>query len=362
MPTTAPQHREGRHRPRRRAILMLLVLAGATVAVAGVRAPTAHAASVAVQNGVTYGEADGVTLDMDVYTPSGDGPFPALIMIHGGVFTHGDKANLEPDAQFFAQNGYACFSINYRLAPQYKFPAGVEDSQTAVEFIRSHADQYKINPDRIGVLGASAGGTYGDLLATVGSGSRTTGSRILAGVAWSGPTDITAFHAVQRELLGPTATPDQIAQTDPVTFVDPSDAPMLFANGTGEEIPVEQAQRIADAYQNAGIAHELLISPRPLHAEFLGRTIYPQTLDFLNKDLRDAKISGQSGPPPTTPSPSESTTTPPPTTTTTGPPRTSSGGGKSSSAPLMIGIVAAIVILGSAAALGPTLLRRSRRR
>jgi dipeptidyl aminopeptidase/acylaminoacyl peptidase len=342
---------------------MLLVLAGAVLGVAGVRTPAAHASSVSVQNDVTYGEATGVTLTMDVYKPSGDGPFPALVMIHGGVFTHGDKSNLEPDAQFFASNGYACFSINYRLAPQYKFPAGLEDSQAAVEFIRSHADQYNVNPDRIGVLGASAGGTYGDLLATTGSGSRTTGSRILAGVAWSGPTDITAFHAVQRELLGPTATPDQIAQTDPVTFVDPTDAPMMFANGTGEEIPVEQAQRIADAYEQNNIVHDLLISPRSLHAEFLGRTIYPETLDFLNKNLRDAKISGQN-PPPTTPSPSESASESPPSTTTTTPPPSTDGGrrGKSSSAPLMIGIVAAIVVLGSAAALAPTLLRRSRRR
>jgi acetyl esterase/lipase len=358
MPTTAPPHHRGRPRAPRLALPVLLIVAGATVAVVGLRAPVAGAssASVSVKDDVTYGDANGVALTMDVYQPSGDGPFPALIMIHGGVFTHGDKSNLAQDAQFFAQNGYVCFSINYRLAPQFKFPAGLEDSQAAVEFIRGNADQYHVNPDRIGVLGASAGGTYGDLLATTGSGSRTTGSRILAGVAWSGPTDITAFHAVQRELLGPAATPEQIAQTDPVTFVDPTDAPMMFANGTGEEIPVDQAQHIADAYQQNNITHELLISPRALHAEFLGRTIYPQTLDFLNKNLRDAKTSGPS---PTTTPPPTATTTPPPTTATTQPSQTAPGG-KSSSAPLMIGIVAAIVVLGSAVALGPTLLRRRR--
>jgi acetyl esterase/lipase len=337
-----------------------VVLTWATLALAGVGASPARADSVSVQNDVTYGEATGVQLTMDVYQPSGNGPFPALIMIHGGVFTHGDKSNLTPDATFFAQSGYACFSINYRLAPQYKFPAGLEDAQTAVQFVRDHADQYNVNPDRIGVLGASAGGTYGDLLATVGSGSRTTGSRILAGVAWSGPTVITAFHAVERELFGPNPSADQVAQIDPATYVDRTDAPMLFANGTGEEIPVDQAQRMADAYQQAGIPYKLLISPRALHAEFLGRTIYPETLDFLNTYLRDAKIGQQ--PPPTT-------TGPPPTTSTTSPPPTrthgqqgDSGGGGSSSAPIMIGIVAAIVVLGSAAALGPTLLRRSRRR
>jgi acetyl esterase/lipase len=322
----------------------------------------AAADSVKVTQDVQYGDASGVALMMDVYQPSGSGPFPALIMIHGGVFTHGDKSNLADDAQFFAQNGYACFSINYRLAPQYRWPAGLDDAQTAVRFIRSHAKDYDVNPDRIGVLGASAGGTYGDLLATDGSGSRTTGSRILAGVAWSGPTDLTAFPAVLRELLGPAPSQDLIAQTDPVTYVDSSDAPMMFANGTGEEIPVDQATRIADAYQKAGIPHELLISPKHLHAEFLGRTIYPQTLAFLNEHLKSGSTGTTGGgtspsPPPTTEAPP--TTAPP--TTTLPPPITTEPASSSSNTGLLIGIVIVAIAVIAAIVLGPALLRRSRR-
>ena len=101
---------------------------------------------------------DSGPLAADVYRPQGPGPFPAMLVVHGGAWRMGARADLAAIAEALAQHGYTAVAIDYRLAPAHKFPAQIYDCQAAVRWIRSHAVQLKIDPARIGGFGYSAGG------------------------------------------------------------------------------------------------------------------------------------------------------------------------------------------------------------
>ena len=83
----------------------------------------------------------------DVYRPHGAGPFPGMLVVHGGAWRMGARADFATIAQGLAEHGYTAVAIDYRLAPTYKFPAQIYDCQAAVRWMRSHASELKIDPD-----------------------------------------------------------------------------------------------------------------------------------------------------------------------------------------------------------------------
>ncbi len=286
---------------------------GCAAALALALAPIAFLASPAaaqgpaVQTGVPYGS--GPMQTMDVYLPSGSGPFPALVLIHGGVFVKGDSSSMQAAAEQAVSHGYAAFSLNYRLAPQNPFPAGFDDVKAAVVFIRQHASQFHVDPVRVGGIGGSAGANLLAMLATAGSGP-PVGSRLVAAVLWSCPCDLHAFAHPVADYIGPNATDTQIQAASPAFQVDPTDAPLLIANGTNEGIPFPQAQEMAAAYQRNGIPYQLLHAPQQAHSEHLGQFIYPQTFAFLDRYVKGYRpgspppsISPSASVPPVTPDP-----------------------------------------------------------
>jgi acetyl esterase/lipase len=116
------------------------------------------------EDGVVYGAADGQTLDY--YAPKGPGPHPIAIVIHGGGYHGGTSKNGSEAyvADFLAPAGYAVFSVNYRLAPQYPYPYMVYDVQRAVRFIRHNAKKWDADPNRIALVGGSAGGYLSNMV------------------------------------------------------------------------------------------------------------------------------------------------------------------------------------------------------
>jgi acetyl esterase/lipase len=122
---------------------------------------------------IEYGTIDGVRLLLDIHVPEGEGPFPVLIMVHGGGWASGDKAQdvspiLEP-----VTGRLTWFSINYRLAPKYRWPACLEDVQASIRWVKDNAPRYKGDPHRIAIAGYSVGGHLGPLaanLAPLGTG------------------------------------------------------------------------------------------------------------------------------------------------------------------------------------------------
>lgn len=97
---------------------------------------------------------------LDLYVPESEEPMPLLILVHGGGFIFNDSQSRQPQLmyKYFRDHGYACASINYRLAQEAAFPAGVEDVKSAIRFLRANAEEYGYDPDRFAIWGESAGG------------------------------------------------------------------------------------------------------------------------------------------------------------------------------------------------------------
>ena len=126
---------------------------------------------------------------------TGRGPFPTMIYVHGGGFTRGDKRDLpKPLFDDFTKAGFNWISVNYRLAPKYTFPAETDDVELAVEYVKSHAPEYKIDPGRLVLMGGSAGG---HLVSFVGAKHRP-GNRVAAVISMYGEHDLVSRTSRQQ--------------------------------------------------------------------------------------------------------------------------------------------------------------------
>jgi len=215
---------------------------------------------------IEFAKAAGVSLTLDAYVPEGPGPFPAVIIVHGGGFERGDKQTFVPPLfQPLARAGFAWFSINYRLAPKYPFPAAADDVESAVRWVRAHAGEYKVDTTRIALMGESAGG---HLVAYVGAKSgRKLG--LAAVVPFYGPHDLEsrarAGKQVSAGLKGFLAIDQlddaayrKLRQASPITYVKKDMPPFLFIHGTKDEtVPYEQSSKMCDKMKQAGARCEV---------------------------------------------------------------------------------------------------------
>jgi alpha-L-fucosidase 2 len=135
---------------------------------------------------VEYGKPGGHALLLDLHVPDGPGPFPAAILVHGGGFDAGSRAtNMSPTFQPLADAGFAWFSIDYRMAPQFRFAEAREDMDGAIKWVKANARTYRVNPAKIVISGESAGGFLVNYAAT----HETPETRVAAVVDFYGVTD-----------------------------------------------------------------------------------------------------------------------------------------------------------------------------
>jgi len=138
------------------------------------------------QAAVEYGRPGGHPLLLDLQIPDGPGPFPAAILVHGGGFDSGSRTtNMAPLFQPLTDAGFAWFSIDYRMAPEFRFPQAREDVDAAIRWVKAHALTYRVNPDQIVLAGESAGGYLVNYAGT----HETPETRVAAVVDIYGPTD-----------------------------------------------------------------------------------------------------------------------------------------------------------------------------
>src|SRR5581483_12164402 len=128
-----------------------------------------NVSNIEVEKDVSYGTVQGESLLLDVMRLPSPSLRPGIVFVHGGGWRGGDKRDFLALAQGFAQHGYVCFSVNYRLvnAKGHHFPDQLDDVQRAIRWIRANASRYGVDPNRIGAIGASAGGHLVALLGTV---------------------------------------------------------------------------------------------------------------------------------------------------------------------------------------------------
>jgi acetyl esterase/lipase len=233
---------------------------------------------VTAENDLVYTKAGETELKLDMARPAeGDGPFPAVLVIHGGGWRGGSKDQMRGALLDFARRGYVAVSPQYRFCPKDTFPAQVHDVKAAVRWVKAHAKDYKIDPDHLGAVGFSAGGHLSMMLGVTGpddglEGEAPGGSpstKIQAVVNYFGPTDLGAsdFPEVTRRLIGDFlgAAPDansEAAKASPLTYVTHDDAPTLTFQGTKDPlVPYSQATKLTDALTAKGVPGrvELLI-------------------------------------------------------------------------------------------------------
>jgi acetyl esterase/lipase len=226
---------------------------------------------------ITYCRMDGISLKLDVYYPaqSSSEPWPAVIYVHGGAWQKGDKSE---GAGFrsmagLRSAGFIVFAINYRLAPQYPFPAQIEDVKCAVRYLRAHAEQYRLDSKKIGVWGGSAGG---HLVALLGTSNGVFGweagefldqsSDVQAVVDMFGPADLSvefdsSNFQTARDVFGATSPEDpKLAAASPVTYINAGDPPFLILHGNQDAVvPLEQSQILLQKLQAAGIQSKLIV-------------------------------------------------------------------------------------------------------
>jgi acetyl esterase/lipase len=217
-----------------------------------------------------YVERESGPLKADVYVPRGEGPFPAMIVVHGGAWASGTKSQLSSIAQGLAKLGYTAAAISYRLAPQDAFPAQIYDCQAAVRWLRANAAKYKVDPDRIGGYGYSAGGHLVAMLGAMddddfrepGTPDDAPSARLQIVVAGGAPCDFRMLPADSGRLaywLGgtPAQKPEAYEQASPSKYVTSDDPPMFFFHGADDDIvPIRSPQRMVDELKQAGVPVE----------------------------------------------------------------------------------------------------------
>jgi acetyl esterase len=249
---------------------------------------------------IEYANAGGVRLTLDAHVPDGNGPFPAAILVHGGGWVAGDKQQyITYIFQPLSDAGFAWFSINYRLAPQFRFPADADDVASAIQFVKANAAKYKVDPKRIALIGESAGG---HLVSYVGARNRPD-SRVAAVVSMYGVHDFVAaavqWKPLPHELLdlfGITAvtaeTAPELIKASPVVYISKEMPPFLLMHGSkDEDVPYEQSVEMCDKMKKAGAHCDLITiegAPHGMdHWESHGEWLwYKKALvDWLKKTL-----------------------------------------------------------------------------
>src|SRR3954471_2887729 len=267
--------------------------------------------AVEVRRGLTYVERPSGKLECDVYMPQDKGPFPGMLIVHGGAWRVGSRVQLAAIANEFAMHGYTAVAISYRLAPQDKFPAQIHDCQAAVRWMRSHAKDLKIDPDRIGGFGYSAGGHLVALLGTLDDDAlrekdvpkNAPSAKLQVVLAGGAPCDFRVMPANSEQIaywLGGSrsAKPDVYREASPAAYIKANDPPMFFFHGEIDVlVPIASPMRMVSLLKEAGDTAELYTCKGEGHVQAVfDRGALERALAFADQHLKDGKALA-TGPP-----------------------------------------------------------------
>lgn len=233
-----------------------------------------------------YAGNDNPKQKVDLYLPkkrNNDKPLPVVALIHGGGWVNGDRLGYAAAAIQFARTGdYASVAVGYRLTNEAHWPSQIYDCKAAIRWIRAHAKEYNLDPDKIAVMGSSAGGHLSSLIGTSGDvkelegdlgPSTTFSSRVQCVVNLCGPEDFTQAlmydkedkpifdDAAVRGLLGGNAPDkhDEAVAASPITYVTKDDPPFITFHGTADKrVAFLNAEAIHAALKQAGVPSLLI--------------------------------------------------------------------------------------------------------
>ncbi len=249
---------------------------------------------------------------LDLYLPRDGEHLPLIIHIHGGAFRMGSKEQGVPVA--YLAEGYAVASINYRLSQHATFPAQIEDCKAAVRWLRAHARDYRLEPDRFAAWGASAGGHLAAMLGTTGDtkefdvgGNLDQSSAVQAVVDYFGPTDFLQMdthrpdegmahdpaNSPESQLIGGPVqeNKEKAARANPITYVTRQDPPFLICHGDADRlVPLHQSELLEAALKEAGVPVTFYTVKGAGHGPFKDPIVADLTREFLARHLKPARI------------------------------------------------------------------------
>jgi acetyl esterase/lipase len=251
---------------------------------------------------------------LDLYVPESEHPLPVIIWVHGGGWQGGSKDGCPPLRAGYTEKGFAVASIGYRLSGDAVFPAQIEDCKAAIRWLRAHAEEHNLDPERFGVWGSSAGGHLVALLGTSGDvedfdvGPHLDQlSRVQAVCDYYGPTDFKVFVTTPRyeshardnspeaKLLGGAVleNSDKVARVNPITYVGDDDPPFLIVHGDKDgTVPLNQSQLLFDALKEAGVPVHFHTIHGAGHGgpAFNERPIADMVREFFEKRLKQGNV------------------------------------------------------------------------
>lgn len=276
----------------------------------GLLALSAPPDEITFEAGLEFAKPGGESLQLNLARPKvQSGKTPAILCIHGGGFRAGKREGWDARCKLLAEQGYVAATATYRLAPKFQFPAAVEDVKAAVRWLRANAEKYSIDPDRIGVVGDSAGGHLAQFLGVTGGVAQFEGDGGNAGfsssvrcvVNYYGPSDLTKSYGKSVDAaevlpmwLGGDATKEHKRHilASPLYWVTPSAAPTLLLQGTEDKyVNHEQAVWMAEKLKASEVEVEFLSLEGAGHG-FKGadaEKAWKAALAFFEKHLKAAK-------------------------------------------------------------------------
>ena len=231
---------------------------------------------------IQFAAPNGVPLELDLYRPIQTGQHPTVVMIHGGAWQRGSPTDNASVSRYFAGQGYTVVAIAYRFAPQYPFPAQIEDVRSALEFIRQNAAKYEIDLNRMAIMGRSAGAHLAMLAAYPASPLKSPNTPpFRAVVNYYGPVDLTKGYfdppnpdpidsqKTLKAFLGgtPAQFPDLYQAASPINFVRPNLPPTLLVYGGRDHVVQAKFGRyLSEQLQASGNIAAFLEIPWAEHA------------------------------------------------------------------------------------------------
>ncbi|WP_446050062.1 family 16 glycoside hydrolase [Zobellia laminariae] len=250
---------------------------------------------------------------LDLYLPDSTKfkkPYPLVIWVHGGGWQKGTKQLFGKQA-FLLKHGFAMASINYRLTRESQFPEQVYDCKAAIRYLRKYADQYKIDANRFGLWGSSAGGHLVSLIGTTGGlqelegslGVTDASSEVQAVCDWFGPSDLNQMNAsstdkskgekqnikpIVKFLGGPFTEKQEAARkASAINYISNNDPPFLIMHGNKDPlVPIEQSELFYQALQKKGVDSEYIIVKDAGHTFFTGEKEHAKVVNFFNEKLK----------------------------------------------------------------------------
>ena len=251
---------------------------------------------IRMERNLVYATKDKKELKLDAYLPTGKGPYPSVVVIHGGGWMSGSKWQLGRYAAALAKRGVNTFAINYRLAPKYKHPAQVEDCRDAVRWVKQNSKKYGGDPKRIGALGYSAGAHLAAMLAVTGMDAKDDpkgiGTKILVAMGGGTPCEFFSLPPDNKAMaywLGGSRKqfPKRYEDASPISHLDEKDSPIFFFHGAIDGlVRTSGARDMSKKMEKLGIDTEFhLIEDAGHFAAVFNLKAFEAGFDFLEKYL-----------------------------------------------------------------------------